>query len=179
MFNLPVAILRPAWVVLLLTVVATEACADVGAGAITITCDAAHDFVEVRLHILWNEELESFRAQHPQGTSAAGSNYTTLLEGLGQSYQRSCKTESRVVVATLQGVETLSVTENDVAVATRRIDPMWFTADFEHRLRSTESQSWEECINDKYASFNGKLRCGPITSSTSTSPEEIKERWKR
>lgn len=162
----------------LLSVVATPARADVGAGALTITCDAETDFVGVRLHIVWNEDLDSFLAQNPSRSRMAKPAFTILLDSIGDSYKRTCKTKSRVVVTTIQHGQELSVTENGATVAQRHIDSMWFSLDFEHRLQSRKSRSWEECINDVYGSFNGKVRCGPVTSSVSTNPKEIEGKWK-
>jgi len=162
----------------LLSVIATPANAGVGAGALTITCDAETDFVEVRLHIIWNEDLESFLAQNPSRSRTAKPTFTILLDSIGESYKRTCKTKSRVVVAAIQYGQELSVAENGAAVAQRHIDSMWFSLDFEHRLQSTKSRLWQECINDVYGSFNGKVRCGPVTSSASTNPNEIQDKWK-
>jgi hypothetical protein len=165
-------------IAILLGVIVAPAYPDEGKGAITVTCDAESDFIEIRLHIYWNQDLYAFVAKYPDHAGNDGPAFITLLDSVGDSYRKTCTTISRTVVATLQSVDILSVTENGVAIAVRRINGPFFEGNFDYRIRSSKARSWEECIPEDWVTFDGKVRCGPLTESKTANPTEVADQWK-
>jgi hypothetical protein len=74
----------------------------------------------------------------------------------------------------------LTLTENRRKVAFKSINRVWIDGTAEYRLRSSKNGQWQECVADNPLGDDvpPPLRCGPLTTSSTTDPEEVEQFWK-
>jgi hypothetical protein len=152
--------------------------ADSGSRAIWLVCDANKNYVEVRLFILWNEDLDAYLANHPSGIAEDGTKQTTVFEDTDRSYYRECLAGNRRVEVSVDQMDTLKITENKKPVAVKKIDYVWFAGGQEYVLKSSALSKWMECTGGIDGSVEPPLECRGLTNSETTNSEDIRANWK-
>lgn len=156
----------------------SQAFADYGQKAIWMVCDANKNYVEVRLFILWNEELEAYLANHPSGIAKEGKKQTTVFLDAKKHYSIGCVAGGRHVSVSVDQMNTLTINENKKPVAVKTIDYVWFASGQEYIIKSNSSSNWMECTGGIDGSLEPPLECRKLTNSNTTNSEDIKAHWK-
>lgn len=156
----------------------TPLLADSGVRAVWVVCDPATNEVEVRLFILWNEDLEAYLKRYPSGFSDVGPKSTKVFISGAGAYSRNCDIDGRRVEIAIDNQDTLTLAENGHSVATRAIDYVWFASGQDYRLKSSDLGQWQECTGAIDGAVGHALECRGLTNAKTTNQEDIEAFWK-
>jgi hypothetical protein len=137
--------LAPFFIAALASQCASPARADHGQDALTILCDQRGENFELRLFILWNDELDAYLASHAAGASKEPNRFTKVfLDNRDKKFSRSCRLKSAVITLDLKD-KYLSIIANKVPVVARRLDYRWFKIGRVYAFRLSKGKEWEQC----------------------------------
>ncbi len=161
---------RASTVALLMFVLTTNAHADHGQHGIQFSCDRRGADIGVKIFILWNEDLDAFMDANPKGIQDTSTAHIALIEESGRHRRRCTSATRRVQFDLNYDTRRLSISEGSKTILTKTIK---FTEQ-PYELRSSGPHTWLECWGR-----GESLRCGPLTESESTAPEELERSWGR
>jgi hypothetical protein len=155
------------------------ASADNSETAVGIYCDPTHDKIEISPYLIWNQEPDTSGANHWDPRTLIPFVHAAILSGPEDSFTWTCRTRTRTIVLKAS-TSWLTVSENRRQVTYKMIERVLIDGTAEYRLRSSKKGQWQECVADNPLGDDvpPALRCGPLTVSDTTDPDDVEQFWK-